>query len=250
MNSRVLKEMAHSHFPLALRAYNSWAGRRYRSKTVAQVFCDIHRDNGFKGVATRSGPGSEWPHTEKLRRELPRLFQRHAIKTLLDAPCGDLNWMRDVLHRCALDYIGADIVPELIRAHTERFWTERVRFIEADITRDALPAADAILCRDCLVHLSNDLALGALKNFQRTGTRLLLATHYPATRANIDIVPGLWRAMNLQLPPFTLPAPVDLLVEECAEKDGEVADKTLALFDLAEWKPDPRSSRGNETPLP
>src|ERR1051325_3452669 len=124
MNSRALKEMAHNHFPLALRMYNSWVGRRYKSKPVAQIFCEIHQNNHFKGDASISGPGSEWTQTEKLRGELPKLFARHEIRTLLDAPCGDLNWMPTVLRECAVDYTGADIVPELIQEHTERFWTE------------------------------------------------------------------------------------------------------------------------------
>jgi SAM-dependent methyltransferase len=232
MNSRMLKEMAHSYFPAVLRAYNAWVGRHYRAKPIADVFSEIHRNNHFKGTESICGPGSGAAQTEKLRRELPRFLERHGVKSLLDAPCGDLNWMLSVLEQYPVDYTGADIVGDLIRSHTEKFWSKQMRFIQADVTRDPLPRVDVTLCRDCLVHLSNELAVAALQNFRRSGTRFLLTTHYPATRVNVDIVPGMWRALNLQVPPFSMPAPVDLIVEECTEANGSVADKTLALFEL------------------
>lgn len=235
MNSRLIKEVAHSYFPIALRAYNEWAGRHYKAKPVADIFRDIYQHNDFRGETSVSGPGSESVQTEKLRQELPQLLRRHNIFRLMDAPCGDLNWMPDVLERCPLEYTGADIVPDLIFGHEMRFRGRGLRFIRADITEDPLPVADTILCRDCLVHLSNELVLAALRNFQRSGTRLLLTTHFPATRANVDIVPGMWRAVNLQLAPFFLPPPLEMILEECTENDGTVADKTLALFDLSAW---------------
>src|SRR3712207_7875432 len=43
-----------------------------------------------------SGRGSELGATESLRSYLPQLFERLNIKTFLDAPCGDWNWMRQV----------------------------------------------------------------------------------------------------------------------------------------------------------
>jgi 2-polyprenyl-3-methyl-5-hydroxy-6-metoxy-1,4-benzoquinol methylase len=55
-----------------------------------------------------------------------------------------------------VDYTGIDIVPSLIEVNRERVARGELsgRFLVADITRDVLPRADVILCRDCLVHLS------------------------------------------------------------------------------------------------
>ena len=50
--------------------------------------------------------------------------------------------------------IGADVVPELVAANQARHASPRRAFLRLDLTRDALPAADAVLCRDCLVHFS------------------------------------------------------------------------------------------------
>ena len=43
----------------------------------------------------------------------------------------------------------------------------RPQLLLADITRDPLPRADAILCRDCLVHLSFANIAAAVDQFQR-----------------------------------------------------------------------------------
>jgi hypothetical protein len=74
---------------------------------------------------------------------------------LLDAPCGDASWIKSC--PIGVSYTGVDIVPSLIAANVMQ--TQRgefsSRFLTADITKDALPRADAIRCRDCFVHLSS-----------------------------------------------------------------------------------------------
>ena len=54
----------------------------------------------------------------------------------------------------------------------------------ADITGDALPRCDAILCRDCLVHLSFANIARAVANFARSGAAWLITTTFPEWQAN------------------------------------------------------------------
>ena len=42
-----------------------------------------------------------------------RLLSRRRVRSILDAPCGDFYWMKEVA-LCDIDYIGADIVEEII----------------------------------------------------------------------------------------------------------------------------------------
>ena len=100
--------------------------------------------------------------------------------------------------------------------------------------KDSLPAADVILCRDCLVHLSFDDVQAAFENMTKSDAKWLLATNFPDVKRNDDIVTGQWRPINLMLPPFNLPSPSHVINENCLEM--EFKNKTLGLWSLAEIK--------------
>ncbi|MET0213205.1 MAG: class I SAM-dependent methyltransferase, partial [Vicinamibacterales bacterium] len=95
------------------------------------------------------------------------MFERLNIGTVLDAPCGDWNWMRHVdLSR--VNYVGVDVVLQVIESHNRMFTTKGVQFLRADIAQDTLPKADLIICRDCWVHLSFRDIAAVLENFRRS----------------------------------------------------------------------------------
>jgi hypothetical protein len=48
-----------------------------------------------------------------------------------------------------------------------------------DLVRDPLPRADAVLCRDCLIHLSLEEGRRAPENIRRSGAAYLLGNHVP-----------------------------------------------------------------------
>src|SRR5262245_3082575 len=114
----------------------------------------IHATNLWGAATSVSGLGSELPATAALAAALPALLRELKVASLLDAPCGDAAW----IHRIGLDvdYTGVDIVPAIVEPLQRRATAGelRGRYLLADITRDPLPRADAVLCRDCLVHLS------------------------------------------------------------------------------------------------
>ncbi|MFI6307048.1 class I SAM-dependent methyltransferase [Amycolatopsis thailandensis] len=180
-----------------------------------------------------SGPGSESVQTQGLREQLPALLERFGVRTLLDLPCGDFGWLSEV--DLDLDrYIGADIVTDLVDANAARFRDDPVReFRTLDLTGDPLPAADLVLCRDCLVHLSFADIERALSNLRRSGSRYLLTTTFTELGTNNDIVTGDWRPLNLCREPFGFPEPLAVLVEGCTEEGGAYADKSLGLWEIA-----------------
>jgi len=180
-----------------------------------------------------SGPGSESVQTRELREQLPVLLERFGVRTLLDLPCGDFGWLSEV--ELDLDrYIGADIVTDLVEANAARFRDDPVReFRSLDMTGDPLPAADLVLCRDCLVHLSFADIERALRNLRRSGSRYLLTTTFTELGTNDDIVTGDWRPLNLCREPFGFPEPLAVLVEGCTEEGGAYADKSLGLWEIA-----------------
>jgi len=177
------------------------------------VFTDIYNNKywGFNwdGDITSSGPGSTKVYTENLRKELPKLYEKFNITCVLDAPCGDLNWMKLVIDECPnVNYIGGDIVKTIIESNTKEFGRQGVGFIELDITSDKLPSADLMICRDCLFHLPEEEIFKFIDNFINSDIKYLLTTSYNddgSVSSNAKITPGNWFPLNLQAGPYHFP---------------------------------------------
>jgi len=199
----------------------SWWRRGWRSPRPnpsevtarEEIFSNIYSGNLWGDAESVSGPGSNRDRTAAFRAELPPLLEACGVRTLLDAPCGDFNWMRELPWK--LDrYIGIDIVREIIDRNQSAYGTATRTFMRLDIVTDPLPKADAIVCRDCLVHFSLADIRQALLNFERSGAGYLLATTFPRAEGNSDIQTGGWRPVNLERPPFNFPPPLGLIDEK------------------------------------
>lgn len=211
------------------------------------IFTDIHKNNywfevtfgkgeTFSQTESKSGPGSMLVQTETIRKELPLLFTKYDMKSVLDAPCGDLNWMKEILQNDKhIKYIGVDIVNDLILENKTKF--PEYCFQTLNIVSDPLPQSDVILCRDCLVHLSINEVFQAIENFKKSGSTYLLTTTFTGSektnRTNqMKMVTGLWQPINLFAHPFNFPPPICIINEHCTEANNEYTDKSLALWKL------------------
>lgn len=192
------------------------------------LFTRYYRTNQWGSAETRSGPGSERARTRQVVHGLSELIRDLGVQSLLDAPCGDLNWIRDV-RLDGIEYTGCDIVEDLIEVNSAWHGGQARTFRKLDITVDPLPRADLILCRDTLVHFSYRHVFATLGNFRASGSRYLLTTSFTGTEENADIHSGWWRPVNLQLPPFSFPEPKETLADD---SDHHYGDKILALWDL------------------
>jgi|SRR5687767_3040566 len=197
----------------------------FRDPGAAVIFPRIYDKNLWADAESRSGRGSTLSRTTVIRAALPALINDLGARSMLDAACGDFNWMARV-DLAGVSYVGLDVVPALIESNRRQYRSEGREFLLADITRDSLPEVDLILCRDCLIHHSLDDALAAVRNFRRSHSRYLLVTTHPAVSQNIDIRTGSWRSLNLRLPPFNFPPPVQLITED------EQLGKCLGLWEL------------------
>lgn len=208
------------------------APKEEKTKDVKSFFTSIYESNHWGCEESRSGFGSTLEATKVLRRKMASLFDRLKIKSLLDIPCGDFNWMSQ-LDLSNISYIGADIVAKMIEDNTQRYPSKK--FITADLLNDPLPKSDLILCRDCLQHFSPEDVLRAVKNMRASGSKYLLATTFTnKDRSNSSIQTGQWSPHNLQLQPFNWPAPLEVLNEDCQEWYPHFNDKSLGLWELSE----------------
>jgi hypothetical protein len=203
-----------------------------------QRFQRIHDTNLWGAVASASGLGSEMDATAALCAELPRLFKQLGVTSLLDAPCGDAGWINNI--DLNVRYVGVDIVPSLIERLQTRATAGEIRgeYHLADITADILPRCNAILCRDCLVHLSFANIERAVANFRGSGAVWLIATTFPEWQTNADCEDGDWRALNFERAPFKWGAPEALVNENCTEAGGGWRDKSLGVWRFSAIVPD------------
>src|SRR6266545_2423748 len=192
-----------------------------------EIFTYIYRTNLWGSPESGSGVGSELAATEVLRAEIPRLIRLYEVGSLLDLPCGDFGWLSHA-DLSGVDYTGADIVPDLVAENTKRYAGLGRRFVCLNLTRDPLPRADLVLCRDGLVHMSYGQIFRSFANLRRSGSTYLLAPTFLELDANAEIDPGYWRPLNRCRPPFALPPPMEVIVEGCTEIAGAYADKALA----------------------
>lgn len=160
---------------------------------------------------TACGAGSRVSYTSGLREWLSLLLWELKIDTLLDAPCGDFNWMAHT-DLTGVRYIGIDYDMEHLKAADresvpKKFSPLSKTLIYADLVTDTLPRADMVLCREFFQHLPNSLVAAVIRNFVLSGSSWLLATsHNNVVNKNIA-GPGGFRPLNLMAPPFSFPSP-------------------------------------------
>lgn len=212
MNTSERLASAVEHLRFEFWKLRDWIKNRIRkSEHRRQVFSSIYSHGGWGGES-KSGDGSTLESTDVLRRELPSLWQQYDIRSLLDAACGDFHWMKhivDDLNR----YVGLDIVEEVVERNRRLYSSDSVSFFCADVTTDPLPQTDAILCRDCFIHLPTRHIFMALRNFQESGARYLLASNGKSVDEYQNIPVGSVRRINLRRPPFSFPAPLEVIEE-------------------------------------
>lgn len=164
---------------------------------MRDVFTAIYKGNLWSGRQSRSGTGSDLEETNVIREKLFEVLLTYNIKSLLDIPCGDMNWIKEVEFPSDMRYIGADIVPELIEDNKVVHAARKRQFKVLDITSSKLPEVDMVFVRDCLGHLSNAHVEKAVENIKQAKPKYLMATHWPGVVGGPDIIDGGWRPINM-----------------------------------------------------
>jgi len=204
--------------------------RRVFSLTdTASVFTQIYECNWWGSGESVSGTGSTLAYTTNLRQKLPEFFEKFSVHKVFDAPCGDFNWMRHVVRSCEIDYVGGDIVPQLIQRNSTMYQSERTRFVVANVITDKLPQADLWICRDCLIHFSFNDILATFENFTRSEIDYLLTTTHLNANGfkNLDIRTGDARLIDLFSAPFFLPSECLYAIDDWLEPE---VPRKMVLF--------------------
>jgi len=194
------------------------------------IFKHIY-DTHFWGGISRSGAGSDLEQTKVIRKELPKLLKELNVMTMLDISCGDFYWMKEI-NLDFIQYIGVDIVKDIIEINKKKYSNPNKKFIKLDITKDSIPKVDFILCRYLLQHLSQENIWKAINNIKKSKSKYLLTTVATRTKENVDINDGAYRPLNLLMPPFSFPEPQKMIDEKCTIP--QCKDMMLFLWKISE----------------
>ena len=197
-------------------------------------FTKIYKINHWSSQESRSGEGSGLVYTKNLRSQLPHVFQKYNIHKLLDAPCGDFNWMQHVIIDSEIEYIGGDIVRDIVVNNNNSYGSEKILFMHLNIISDALPEADMMIVRDCLFHFCYKDIHKFLNNFYDSNIPLLLTTnHLGSSFKNYDIRTGGYREINLFATPFSFPSSPLLCIKDYIEPH---VPREMCLFNREQVK--------------
>ena len=217
-----------------------------RSREINDIFKkrfkEIYEKKFWGDVGGGSGPGSTLAYTVITRDILYKVIKKYKINSILDAPCGAMVWMPELLKNLTVSniffkYHGIDIVESVITKSREKYANDfkNWNFSLFDLTRGPLPSDyDLIFSRDALQHLPLLAVYEALKSFATANnSRYLLVGSYLENKKNIQIKPGEYFDINLTLPPFNL----DKYEEQYREAifDYKLDKKFLILYDIPNY---------------
>ncbi len=183
----------------------------------------IHRKT--LGMESIAGYGTNKEATKHIIEVLPTIFSKYNIKSILDAPCGDFFIMKR-MNLLGISYVGVDIIDELIEQNIKD--NPGVDFRCLNMIEDPLPTCDLVFCRDIFIHLSYNNVKLFIENCKKSNIKYLISSHYPDVVENAELngIIG-WRFLNLELPPFNFPTPLELIAEQ------RYSDKYLGLWEIS-----------------
>lgn len=220
--------------------------------SLKETFQDVYTNWRFGGwPESKSGPGSTMEETDIIRQHIKQLAKDKEIKSVVDVPCGDFNWMKDIVYSFE-SYTGCDIVPEMIQDN-QKYANSIIKFQELDLTQDGIeiPEGDLLIVRDVLGHLTLEGGKKAIQNILKSKCKYLLTTtwyslndeNYYLNHENKDntvTVDANWERgaaafypICLHSAPFNFPKP-ELYIEEKPKVDGydQGVRKGLAFYEL------------------
>jgi SAM-dependent methyltransferase len=154
-----------------------------------------------------SGPGSSPTNTVEYRAFVERFIEANSIRSVTDLGCGDWQFSQ-LIDWSQIDYLGLDVVPEIVAQNRSRFAPPNLRFQELT-SIDDLPGGDLLLSKEVLQHLPNQTIVEYLLIIQQKYRFALLTNSIGlVAKDNIDVAAGGYRPVRLQDAPFNAPGAV------------------------------------------
>ena len=196
------------------------------TNTFNRIYAEGTWGKDVAGKGT-SGTGSTLEITREYRAYVEDFMKTHNVKSVVDAGCGDWSFSSAIDWGDA-SYLGVDIATDVIAAVRNKHEKGKITFQVGDIT-DELPAAELLISKDVLQHLSNELVHKFIRNNLRRGKYKWVILTNDRGSENRDVASGGYRAIDLAVPPFEVRGLVDLPI-----KFGDETYKITSLLDLTQ----------------
>ncbi len=201
-----------------------WPASQNTQTPSQEIFSRIYSRNEW---LFGSGEGSLPASTGAYRAFLQQFLHDYRIKSVVDAGCGDWQFSQ-LIDWTGIEYTGSDVVPDVIEKNQQTFAAPTIQFCCQDLLSEELPPADLLILKDVLQHLPFT-AISRILSFA-PHYRFVLVTNDAAT-ANDDTIIGGYRALDLRLPPFSLPATEVLRYGGFSQVDGKPWEKVTLVIE-------------------
>ena len=173
-----------------------------------------------------SGDGSDLGmNTRYSLMFLAKAIKQYDIRSMLDVPCGDVNWQFHAWELDSLDlYAGLDIVRKTIRFQKVRFAHHKNKlFAHWDMVACPLPRwrpqrgqqsspFDLVHMRHVIQHIGPRRGAATINNVRHSGARYLMVTTFPDfPLAAPEMHDGGFYPNNMARPPFNFPPALDCM---------------------------------------
>lgn len=153
-----------------------------------------------------SGEGSLPKHTRGYVQFLQQFMREHQVKSVVDMGCGDWQFSK-LIEWAGIQYHGFDLVKSVIDANNSQYAKPNITFTKYNGDFSQLPAADLLITKDVLQHLSAENINKFLPHMARFPMCLITNCVNPrGETTNKDIEDGEFRYLDLRLPPFNVVA--------------------------------------------
>lgn len=215
-------------------------------KTNKQIFSNVYKKKYWGQTEDSnffSGEGTYVSHIDSYNEILVETINKHQIKSVCEIGCGDFEVSKKLLGSVNVDYVGIDVVPELIDHLDLEYGNESTKFICLDAAKEncELPKFDLCIIRQVLQHLSNKDIKRVLQNVGNFPF-LIITEHLPikpqefngdkVTNGYIRLQNKLTSGVYLDKDPFNLSSPIELLRIRLDDKDytGNQVEAELVTF--------------------
>ena len=212
------------------RIYHEWF--IFNIDDTEKIFEKIYINNYWGSNKSRSGPGSSLKNTKNIRKNLIKIIKKYKIKFIFDAPCGDFNWMYLVIKNSKLNYLGSDIVKDLIKLNKIKYKSKNIKFSKKNLISGKFPKADLWIGRAFFYHLSFNDIRKVLINLKKSKIKYCLITNHRVNskHLNKDITTGSFRRLSLFKEPLNFKKNYLLKVKDTYFQNINLVDEEIILW--------------------
>ncbi len=170
------------------------------NRDSTEIFTDIYNRKEQAGI---SDPGSTLESTQNYRHILQNFLRDNKINSVVDLGCGIWEFLSHIDWN-GIEYRGFDVVARVIEQNKLFYENDHIHFEQLDALQHELPAADLLLCKDVLQHLTNEDIQSIIAQFKKYKYCLITNGLSPLDQLNHPIKRGDYRPIDLTKPPFSL----------------------------------------------